>query len=458
MEAELRERLALSLRKHRVPGGVVAVWHDGHLTQAAAGVLNVETSVETTPDALFPVGSITKPYTATLVMQLVGSGALDLDRPVCDVLPEFRLADPRATATITPRQLLCHTSGIDGDLLEDVSRNADAIERLMPQLSGLGQLHPPGAMFSYCNVGYVVLGRIIEVLTGQVWDDALAERILRPIGAAHSVTTPENALRHRTAFGHWRNPKSGVVELADSCFVPRSNGPAGTRLATSAADLIRFGRLHVNDGRSPDGTQILPAELARLMRVCKVKTPLSSRRTGWGLGWMCFEWDGLRLFGHDGGTNGTSAFLRILPEQDTLIALTANNGRSSGVFDDIVGGLLQDLAGVRLPRFSEPATPALLDLAGYAARYARNGQYVELRVDGKELSAAWGGKYVGEEINFKLTPLCRERFAARLSGVSQPLSVYFLDFDAGGRPRYLHFTDRVFMRDALPDAARQSPS
>src|SRR4051794_12314590 len=166
MTRGLQERLDALTVRHKVPGAVLGVLRDGAVQTLAAGVLNVDTGVRATPGSLFQTGSITKVYTATLVMQLVEEGALHLDAPVIDVLPELRLADAEAAAQVTMRHLLTHTSGIEGDHFEDSGRGDDVLERYVAGCASLGFSHPVGATFSYCNTGFVIAGRVIERLTG----------------------------------------------------------------------------------------------------------------------------------------------------------------------------------------------------------------------------------------------------------------------------------------------------
>ena len=104
--------------------------------------LNKDTGVEATTDSVFQIGSITKVWTATVAMQLVDEGLLDLDAPVADVLPELRLADPDVAKRVTMRHLLTHTSGIDGDVFTDTGRGDDCLEKYVAQLAR-GRAEPP---------------------------------------------------------------------------------------------------------------------------------------------------------------------------------------------------------------------------------------------------------------------------------------------------------------------------
>ena len=127
-------------------------------------------------------------------MQLVDEGRSSSTTPVVEVLPELRLSDPEVTRAVTIRHLLTHTSGIDGDVFTDTGRGDDCLERYVALLADVAQNHPLGVTWSYCNSGYSLLGRIIERLTGTTWDEALRERLFTPLGLAHTVTLPEEAL------------------------------------------------------------------------------------------------------------------------------------------------------------------------------------------------------------------------------------------------------------------------
>ncbi len=119
---------------------------------------------------MFQIGSQGKMWTATVLMQLVDDGLVDVDQPVRTYLPGFAVADPEVSSAVTLRHLLSHTSGIDGDNFADFGRGDDCLERYVESCATLGQTHPLGATMSYCNTGFSILGRIIEVVTGKVWD------------------------------------------------------------------------------------------------------------------------------------------------------------------------------------------------------------------------------------------------------------------------------------------------
>jgi CubicO group peptidase (beta-lactamase class C family) len=160
-------------------------------------VLSTSTAVETTTDSVFQVGSITKLWTATMIMQRVDEGRVTLDSTVAEVLPGVRLGADDVADRVTVRHLLTHTSGIDGDVFADTGRGDDCLEKYVELLASAAQTHPVGAAYSYCNAGFVLLGRLIEVLDGVVWDEALRRRLVEPLCLAATVTLP----RRRSCTG-----------------------------------------------------------------------------------------------------------------------------------------------------------------------------------------------------------------------------------------------------------------
>ncbi|MCC8246183.1 serine hydrolase domain-containing protein [Saccharothrix luteola] len=437
-------RLAELCEAHQVPGASLAVLVDGEIHECATGVLHRGTGVEATTDSLFQIGSITKLYTATLIMQLVAEGALDLDAPVISVLPEFAVADAVATKTVTTRQLLSHTSGIDGDFFHDTGRGDDCVAAYVAACAGLGQNHPPGATMSYCNSGFTVLGRIIEVLTGQVWDDVLRERLLDPIGAHSTVTLAEDVLRFRSALGHLGEPGEEPVP-APVWGLARSAGPAGTINAT-AADVVRFARLHLDGGRAPDGTVVLPAEQVAAMRRPFVQLPAGpAHHMCWGLGWIVYDWPGGPVIGHDGATVGQKAFLRVVPESNVAIALLTNGGVPAEVYQRLFTEMLAELAGVAVPDFQPPAEPPEVDVSRYVGSYVREGYDVEVTEQDGVLHLR--GESIGElaAINAVTTavlvPVEEGLFAARRNEHEPWVPVVFYTLPDGSP--YLHFSLRA---------------
>ncbi|MET9263551.1 serine hydrolase [Amycolatopsis sp. NPDC004079] len=445
IETWLQENFAALLAKHQVPGAAIAVLAGGEVIDHSAGILNKGTGVESTVDSVFQIGSITKVWTTTLAMQLVDEGKLDLDRPVRDYLPEFVLGDDEAAAAITVRQLTCHTAGFEGDIFTDTGPGDDCVEKLVATLSDVPQLFPPGERFSYNNAGYCVLGRVIEVLRGKCWDDCVRDHLFAPLGLTHAASGPYDAIRYRAAIGHV-SPKPGEDPVpAPIWALTRSNSPAGSTLAMRPRDLLTFVRMHLNEGKADDGTQVVLPESLLAMRESQVDVPDLGMAEHWGLGWMLFDWDGGKVIGHDGGTIGQSAFLRVVPEKGVAVALLTNGGQPMHVYQEIFTKLLDELAGVTVPARPEPnpaAAPA--DFSRYVGEYSSMvADTVVTEEDGK-LWMSRTPKGIFAEIGApsgkeELLPSRGDTFVAKTAQLPGVYMAHaFIGDDGNGRAQFMH--------------------
>jgi len=379
--AHWQQRLDTLAAAHQVPGATLAILRlgrdgaDDDLVEAATGVLNTATGVEVTTDSVFQIGSISKVWTATLVMQLVEEGTLDLDAPLVEVLPDLALGDPDVTKQVTMRHLLTHTSGIDGDVFTDTGRGDDVLEKYVAALADVAQNHPLGATFSYCNSGFSLAGRVVEVLTGKTWDAVLRERIVEPLGLTRTSTLPEEAILHRAAVGHVSEGPDQPFEPVSTFLLPRSAGPAGL-INASARDVTTFARAHLTGG-----APLLPAGAAAQMQAEQTLLPDAHTlgADSWGLGWIRFGWDGQRLYGHDGTTFGQNAYLRVLPDAGLVVVLLTNGGHTADLFRALVGEVISELAGVTMTEQIQPAAPAPdLDLSRWTGTYERSSVRTEV--------------------------------------------------------------------------------
>lgn len=440
---DLERRLSSLAARHRVPGASIAVLYGDDIVTAATGVLNLNTGAKTTPDSLFQIGSITKVYTATMVMQLVDEGKIDLDAPLVEVLPELRLADPDVTKTLTMRHLLCHTSGIQGDNFTDTGRGDDCVARYVDSLEELGQSHRLGATMSYCNTGYVIAGRVVEVLTGKTWDAALAERISAPLGLEQTFTLPEEALRFAAAAGHV-SEHGAAPTLAPVWTLPRSCGPAGL-ICSTASDVVRFARLHLEGGLG-----VLSPRSVEAMQEPQVAVPDAfTLGSHWGLGWILFGWD-RKVFGHDGNTIGQGAFLRVVPEEKLAVALLTNGGDAQALYRELYAGLLQELSGVEIPDRPHPPATALepdLDLDQHVGTYERIGSRFEVaKRDGALCATVTTTGPLADLVpdpvtEYPLVAVDQDLFVTRPDGSDTWVPVVFYRLDDGSR--YVHFGARA---------------
>lgn len=443
-----QDRLDKLAHRYGVPGASLAIHHGGELTAVATGVLNVRTGVRATTDSLFQIGSITKVYTATVVLRLLAEAGHTVDTRVAELLPGFRVADPEVTTRVTVRHLLAHTSGIDGDLFLDTGRGDDCVERYVDACADLRQNHPLGVTMSYCNAGYVVLGRIVERLSGRVWDEALREHLLEPMGLTHTVTLPEEVLRFRAAMGHV-TPPGGVAKPAPAWGLMRSVGPAGAINAT-AGDVVAFARMHIAGG----GAALAPEAAAEMVRPqVRLPDPWTLGRHQ-GLGWILYDQDGRSVYGHDGSTLGQYGFLKVVPDAKLAVCLLTNGGRADALAHDLFRDVLREGADLSEPDPPEPpARPPSLDPAEYLGRYERASVRIDVRAGDGGSGPALRHEITGalvEMVDEPVTDLALEPFAEMDGGAAflcrfpdSPLwtAVVFYRLPTG--ERYMHMGARA---------------
>ncbi len=442
----LDDRLATLTEQYKIPAVSVAVYAEGEVIDHAAGILNLATGVEATTDSIFQIGSITKLWTATLVMQLADEGLLDIDRPIREYLPEFQLGDESAAAVITTRQLLSHTAGFEGDIFTDTGRNDDAIKLLIAGLGDVPQLFPPGEQFSYNNAGYCVLGRLVEVLREKPFNTALRDHLITPLGLTRAATNADEAIMFRAAVGHVQ-PEAGADYVpAPFWAMVYSNAPAGSMLTMRSRDLIAFAKMQMNGGVSDDGTVVLSPGVVSAMQERQVELPyLGLLGDAWGLGWEIYDTPAGVIIGHDGSTVGQNAFLRIAPKQGVAVAILTNGGEPYGLYYELVTHILAELAGVDLPAMPvPPAEPKNIDAGRFLGTYGN--QMVDLDVTQDEEGRVWMtmtpkgvAEELGEDAKTNELVWLRDDILIPLKGQQgMHMPHAFLGDDGTGRAQYLH--------------------
>jgi CubicO group peptidase (beta-lactamase class C family) len=450
----IAEQLPALIEQYDVPSAAVAVLADGELVDHAAGVLSKATGVEATTESVFQIGSITKLWTSSLVMQLVDEGKVDLDATIRTYLPDFRIADEDAASVITIRQLLTHTSGFEGDIFTETGLGDDCVEKYLGVLHDVPQLFAPGEMWSYNNAGFCVLGRLVEVLREKPYDAALREHLIKPLGITHAATSPYEAILFRAAVGHLEPTPGEGQHAAPIWALARSNIPAGSMLAMSARSLLAFARMHLEDGRAHDGTQVLAPGTAARMQAHQVDLPdLGSFGSSWGLGFERFDQPEGAVVGHDGNTIGQAAYLRLVPEAGVAVAVLTNGGEADRLFRDVAGQVLEELAARPLPPEPVPSDDApAANVSRLVGRYTCD--MATLIVSQEDDGSVWMdaipeddlSKELGEQPErFEIVPRGEDTMVTRERRHGAYRVYAFLGDDGDGRAAYLH-GGRAFTR------------
>ncbi|HEV8637955.1 MAG TPA: serine hydrolase domain-containing protein [Chloroflexota bacterium] len=372
--AETRERLKL-------PGVAVGLIADGEEHAAGFGVTNVDHPLEVDADTLFQVGSISKTFTGLAAMRLVEQGRIELDAPVRRYLPEWRVADARATETATIRHLLTHTAGWLGDYFGERDPGDDALAKYVARMvEECPQLTPPGELYSYCNAGFNLLGRVIEVITGRTFETAMKELVLEPLGLQRSFYVPEEVMVHRFAVGHRVHDGEATV-LTPWALARSAMAPGG--IVASAREQLKYARFWLGDGRGGDGGRVLTPASMRLMQTSQA-TAAGHPDARIGLAWHLRDHDGTPIISHGGGTNGQASLLAIAPSRSFALSVLTNAGNGGELITPVQRWALEQLLGLQDPP-PEPVDTLRGRLAEYAGRYTGSLSDVELRPEGEEL-------------------------------------------------------------------------
>lgn len=327
--AEIQAALDAEVEENDIPGAVLLIDSPRARFAGASGYADLDTQVLLQPDDAFEVGSITKMFTATLVLQLAEKGVLDLDDLLSTWLPDIAASLPNG-GLITLRHLLQHTSGLydveeDSELvaqyLADPYQSIFEVSAIIDHTAALGAHFAPGAGYHYSSTGYLLLGLVIEAATTVPYAEALRSRIFEPVGMAYTsleTTTVQPVKGYAWDNGKW-------IDVTDW---DRSWAGAGGGLISTPSDLALFIRaLFDGDLFANDDT------LAQMIDIT------ASGDAGYGLGIqrMTGTDEPVTGWGHGGRTFGYQAMLIYLPgAADIVLVVMTNNSARMPVFDNLL--------------------------------------------------------------------------------------------------------------------------
>jgi CubicO group peptidase (beta-lactamase class C family) len=310
----------------RIPGVAFAIVRDGQRVHGR-GVGTDGLGHAVTADTPFPIGSLTKSFTALLTRQLIEEGRIEVDAPVQRYLPWFRVADSAASTRITVRHLLNQTSGLsraDG-MTPLLQRSQVGVEELARAMRSLALNRPVGTRYEYCNLNFVLLGAVLQQVTAQSWEALVHARVLEPLGTEHSHANLEDARRdgltgvHRFLFG---------VPVAHALPVFSGLAPTGG-LMMSANDMARYLAMLLRGGTAAHGPVLSPAGVAQLL--APASPPASSRlqsadfRFRYGEGWFVGPFGAASdARWHLGDLSSFAAWMILLPDTDEAVVVLIN--------------------------------------------------------------------------------------------------------------------------------------
>lgn len=311
-EAAAVDRLFRSAVKPDGPGVTVIVVRKGSLLHRAAyGMANVELGVAMRPDHVLRIGSVTKQFTSAVIMQFVEEGKLSLSDPLGRFLPDY----PAEGRAVTIEHLLTHTSGIqsytDMPAWRGLMRNDMTLDELIGMFKTQPMQFAPGARYRYNNSGYVLLGAIIEKVTGKKFADVVRERIFAPLGMQDTRYDVTDDVVARRAPGY---SKAGD-RFVNAPYLSMTQPYAAGALVSTVDDLATW------DAALGAGRVMKPDSLARVFTPNRLA---SGNSTGYGYGWQIGQYEGRAVQEHGGGIHGFRAHVLRIPSDGVYVAVLSN--------------------------------------------------------------------------------------------------------------------------------------
>ena len=319
-ESSLNAYVEKFMEKHCVPGISLAISRHGQVIyQKGFGVRDLETMEPVTPATVFGIASVTKSFTAVAIMQLAAAGKLSLDDPVCKYIPSFRPGGQADPEKIKIRHLLSHTSGVPPLLRrEELTKLNDHLEYVGSlTYEPLGE---PGEYISYCNDMFLLLGAIIERVTGRLYRRYMTDQLLEPLEMHRSTFSLEEVARLDDVSVPYVQ-KGGDRPVEKASWPTLGNYEVGGGIRSNVLDLMKYGQLFVNEG-SYEKKEIASTALLRTMWQPVHRL---ARNTWYGYALkMTPDYHGATLVEHGGGQPGVSSNFGFVPEQGLVVAVLSN--------------------------------------------------------------------------------------------------------------------------------------
>lgn len=391
----LEQVVEAELRRGLIHGVTLALVDDQRLVYVRGfGYADRARRLPARPDTVYRAGSISKLFTALAAMQLVEQGKLDLDAPVTQFAPDFRIVNPFEPARpITLRQLMCHRAGMirEPPVGSYFDPSEPGMERTVRSLAACALVHPPDTKTKYSNVGPTIVGHVVARVADLPFEDYQRRAVLDPIGMSSSGFLLDRSLKRRLAKGCLpvADGRGGFREMEAPQF-ELGTIPAGN-LYTTAEDLARFLRFLFAGGRAGGRQLIRPESLAQMFTA-----QLTQETNGFGLGFFVGHFRGHKTVSHTGAVYGFTSALTALPEEKLGVVVLINDDLALGPLRHLHEAALDLLLEARLGKpvpLPKPA-PALApaDLTPFAGEYESESFWATIEADAAGLRANISGQ------------------------------------------------------------------
>ncbi len=437
----ISSRIQKEMKRLRVPGVSIGIYHKGKEWTTGFGVTNVEHPLPVTSETLFQIGSISKTFTGTLLMMLAEQGKVNLDSPVRKYIKDFKLHDESVAKKVTIRHLLTHTGGWVGDYFNDFGNGDDALAKMVDDIAKLPQIQPMGKIWSYNNTGFNIASRVIEVVAKKPYEQALQEMLLDPLGLDMSFLYPSDILfTYRFVVGH--QIVKGKVQVARPWAIGRAGNGVGGVVST-VRDLLKYARIHMGNGN-----RIIKKKNLEAMRIKQVN---AGGRGDMGITWFIRYAERLKAYAHGGATNGQQAYFFYIPEEDFALAILTNSDDGGIITAQTFGWALDLYFGIKLKSPKPMKNPQ--DGKEFVGRYKIGTECFDITTKGTQLifhHIPLGGFPMPDTPPGPALPPVRFAFFDRdqLIGLDEPFNGALADIlrDEKQRVKYFRVGGRAHLR------------
>lgn len=310
----LDRKVAELAAQDKFSGAVIVARGDAVSLEKAYGSADRSKHVSNTVDTRFRIGSMNKMFTATAILQLVSEGKVDLEASVGRYLPEY--PNHEIASKVTIRQLLTHTGGTGDIFTPEYEKHRLEIRELTDYVKLFGARGPefePGSKWAYSNYGFILLGVVIEKVSGVPYYDFVRKHVFEPAGMRATDSQPESDAVPKRSLGYMRKDGAWVT---NTDTLPWRATSAGGGYST-VGDLFRF-------AQALCGGKLIKLDLLAQMTSKQVSDPQMPASTSYGFGMMISDEPQGKRFGHGGGAPGMNGELRIYPRTGTIVVVLAN--------------------------------------------------------------------------------------------------------------------------------------
>ncbi|MFN8534978.1 MAG: serine hydrolase domain-containing protein [Dehalococcoidia bacterium] len=337
-------RLRDAMGRFEVPGVAAGLIAGDREWAGGLGVMSVDAPLTVDDQTMLPVGPLTMPITATAILRLVEQGRIQLDTPVRAYIPGFRVASETVSQQVTLLDCLTHLAGWWGDDLTDTGSGDDAIARYVGGMATLPQTVPFGRHWSFNIAAYSVAGRVLEIVTGKSFEEAIRTLVFDPLGMSRAAFNAIEVMSVPVSIGH--ESDGSQLRIVRPFGAPRGLNPALGALLPMR-DVLKFARFHLGDGAS---AMSLP--LLAYMRAPRTAPGAADWREtdGFGLGWMLWSQQRQRFAGITGQTPDGQQFMMVLhPDRDFALALFGNSASAELMLQEVASWAIGQLLGAPAP-------------------------------------------------------------------------------------------------------------